>query len=174
MSATAQTQDWPAHHTSESVRREFLPTGHIEWSPRLDRPSEPHRVLQLWLNGTLTQLLLLLDGATSRGRTNVQRNGKKGGLRAVHDPTSELAGIVESLDLRFRKSKTTRQRLLVMVDAQSTLNLVRYSPDRSLMRGTREWKEKVAHDARPQRVLASVYGVSQPTVCRIKKEFRVR
>ncbi len=86
------------------------------------------------------------------------------------EPQSDLATDIDDLGERFQACKTHRGRLMLIKEAQALSDRLRYAPDRSMVRGTKEWREAIAHDPRTCRVLATIYGVSFGTVRRIKKD----
>lgn len=161
-----QTQDWTAYHTSETVRREFLPADHIERRPLLDKPSDPHPILNMLMDEALMRIMLTADGAVMALKERVT------GSSSPQAPTSDLAAIIDDYGERFTTCKTHRRRLQIIKEAQSTAVRLRYSPDRSLIHGTTEWREAVAKDDRSVRVLANVYGVGKSTIARIKSEVK--
>lgn len=167
MSAIPQTQDWPAFHTSESTRREFLPDQYVDRRPLLDRPSEPHPILSLLMDEALRRIMLTSDGAVM-----ALRERTTGGYADTREPTSTLAGTIDELGSRFANCKTHRTRLAVIKEAQGTAIRLAYSPDRSMVRGTQEWREAIAADTRSCRVLAEVWGVSKSSIAVIKKRPR--
>jgi hypothetical protein len=156
--------DWTAYHTPESVRREFVPKA-IEWRPLLDKPSEPHPLLNAAMDEALTRIALVSDGAVTRfGAEWIN------GRRVADTPSSDLATTLEQLGTAYMLCWTHRSRLAVIKEARAEAKRLRYGPERSKVQGTKEWREKIANDPRPCGVLASVYGVSATTVKRIKKD----
>lgn len=117
------------------------------------------------MDEALCRILLVSDGGV------VPLDSRISARRAEsREPSSDLAAIVERLDGLFRACKTHRTRLLVIREAQAVADRLRYAPDRSLVRGTNEWREAIAQDPRSCRVVASTYCLSETTVRRIKRD----
>ena len=158
---------WPAYHTTETSRRASCPeaSAHVEWSSLLDNPSEAHPLLNWLMDEALGRILRVSDGGVSglKPRISVRR-------AESHEPSSDLAVIVDYLGGRFMACKTHRTRLLVIREAQAVAVRLRYAPDRSLVRGTKEWREAIARDPRSCRVVARTYGIGETSVRRIKRE----
>jgi hypothetical protein len=77
----------------------------------------------------------------------------------------------DKLALRYESARNHWGRLTLIAAAQKlTLNF-RFS-DRSKVRGTREWEEKIAADPRSLRVCEVVHGVPRTTLARIRKRYR--
>ena len=158
---------WPAYHTTERSRRAWCPeaSARPERSPLLDNPSDPHPLLSWLMDEALCRILLVSDGGI------VALEPRVSGRRAEsHEPSSDLAVIVDDLGGRFMACRTHRARLLVIREAQAVADRLRYAPDRSLVRGTTEWREAIARDSRSCRVLARAYGIGETSVRRIKRE----
>lgn len=168
MSATAQTADWTAFHTTEQERREWASNYQpaLDRSPLLDEPSEPHPILSALMDGALSRILLVSDGAVMplRERTT-------GSQSPPSAPTSDLAALLDELGNRFSQCKTHRRRLEVIKEAQVTAVRLVYSPDRSKIHGTKEWREAIAHDSRDNETIALDHGITDRTVRNIRKEF---
>lgn len=167
---STHTADWRAFHTSDQLARDSGgdPTKRRPKKvPVLDYPCEAHPILNLLMGEALTRILLTADGATMALQAVRVRSGKTAGHRA---PVSVLSGDVDALRDRYERAGTNRRRLGVIRDAQEAARKLAYAPDRSMVRNTREWREKIAADPRSFRVVAQVFGVSHMTVSRIKKQ----
>lgn len=161
-------QDWQAHHTTTQEVHEWYGTPDAPRRyPLLDQPSEPHPILDMLMDEALLRILL-----TSDGKAQALTERVKSSHAGTMAPTSDLAGVLDMLSGRFLKCKTHRARLLVIKDAQMTADRLCYAPDRSKVRNTPEWREAIASDPRPVRVLATVYDVGKSTIARIKKDAR--
>ena len=108
--------------------------------------------------------MLVSDGAVAALKVRIT------GTHDAQAPTSDLAAIIDSLEERYEGCKTHRKRLLIIKEAQDTADRLRHAPNRSMVNGTKEWREAIAQDSRSCRVLAGVYGVSHMTISRIKKQ----
>lgn len=161
---SALTQDVSAFHTSDHEVRDWYGSPDAPRRRLLDKPSKPHPILSLLMDEALRRIMLTSDGAIMALRERVT-----GSYADTRTPTSDLAAMIDSLGERFCKCKTHRARFLVIKEAQAIAARLRYAPDRSVVRNTSEWREKVAQDPRPCRIAAEVYGVSFGTVRRIKK-----
>lgn len=161
---TDESQDFDAYHTPESVSQAERPEGWLARRPLLDKPSPPHPILSMLMDEAMCRIMLTSDGATAALKQRT--TGSKPGTIA---PTSSLAGEIESLGERFHASKTNRKRLELIKEAQETADRLRYAPDRSLIRGTPEWKEAIMRDPRSCRALAAIWDVSHMTIARLKK-----
>lgn len=167
---SAHTQNWTAFHTTETHRHDWAP-GYdrpeaLKRKPLLDKPSEPHPILSAKMDYELLRIMLVSDGAVMALRERTT------GSRGASTPTSALAVTIDDLGGRFTSCKTHRQRLMVIKEAMHTADRLRYAPDRSVIQGTREWREAIANDNRSVRVLAVIYSVSKSTIARIKKDVR--
>ena len=160
-------QDVDAYHTPESIRREFRPEDALDRRPLLDTETEPHPILSALMDEALLRITLTSDG---RAMALTERiSGSHAGTLA---PTSDLATELDQLSSRFMRCKTHRARLYAIKDAQAVADRLCYAPDRSVIRGTVEWRQAIAKDARSCRVLASIHGVNASTISRIKKQAR--
>lgn len=140
------------------------------WHPVLDVPCDAPKVLTALLHEALTTIILTADGSA---QALVERvTGSKPGTKA---PTSTLAGEVDELSRGFAKCRTNRTRLYVIREAQQQAVRLRYSPraDPRFVRGTAEWRERIARDPRPRRVVAEDYRVSSKTITQARREFAV-
>jgi hypothetical protein len=165
LSHAALASDWTAFHTTETDRREWSPGyERVERRPLLDKPSDPHPILNALMDITLNRIMLVSDGAIM-----ALKERTTGSHATSVTPTSDLATVIDDLGSRFTQSKTHRRRLTIIKEAQTTADRLRFSPDRSKVRGTKEWREAVASDSRSCRVLATVYGVSKSTISNLKK-----
>jgi hypothetical protein len=85
----------------------------------------------------------------------------------------QLAGaeLIE-LEERWAACQTVGDRRDVLKDA-ITLWKAHAQPEATprAMRGTREWREAIAHDPRSSRDVAKIYGVAFKTVCNYRLEF---
>ena len=106
---------------------------------------------------------------TSDGRSQ-SLSERVTGSREASTPTSDLAEMLSDMASRFMRCKTHRARLSLIKEAQTLANRLRYAPDRSMVRGTSEWKQAIIDDPRSCRVLEVVYGVHYSTISRIKKQ----
>jgi hypothetical protein len=87
-------------------------------------------------------------------------------------PTSDLATIVDEMDKRYARCRTHRTRLTVIKEAQAVSENLRYAPKANGNdRGTKKWREALANDPRPRRIIARDYGVSSKTITAARKEF---
>lgn len=134
--------------------------------PVLDIPSEPHPWLNALMDHAILRLMLLANGAVMPLTERVTST------RSAKAPGTYNGADVDRLAYKFQRAKTHRARLLLIKAAQDKATAFTHSPDRELIRGTREWKERIAADDRPYTVLQRVYGVSSKTVAATKKEFR--
>lgn len=170
MSALAEPPSWQsvdAYHTPESVSRAERPSEYVKRQPLLDKRSEPNPILSLLMDEALLQIVLTADGSAMALTERVS-----GAYADTKVPNSGLAAEIDELGGRFAGCKTHRQRLEVIKHAQATAIRLKWAPDRSLIRGTEEWKQVVAQDARSTRVLAEIWGVSHMTIARLKKSRR--
>jgi hypothetical protein len=169
--------DPEAYHTPESVRREFLPEGHLERRPLLDKKTEPHPILDFLMDEALTRILLVSDGAVAalKKRTTGSKPTSADLRRrqAAKDVPLDLVGIIDNLDARYEQCKTHRARLAVIKEAQTVAVALRYAP-RSEQRGTVEWKATIGRDIRSCRIVAGVYGVSLRDVVAYRKTYGKR
>lgn len=167
--STASWQDVDAHHTTEAISRAERPAGYVARQPLLDKPTDSHPILSQLMDEALCRIILTSDGAAValRARTTGTRERSQA-------PSSDLAAIVDELDKRFEGCRTHRARLVVIKDAQETADRLRYSPKSEiLIRGTVEWRQALANDPRPRRVVAADYRVSSKTITACRKEFAV-
>lgn len=163
---SALAQDHEPFHTTHQQRNDWVPWAdddRVARRPLLDKPTDPHPILTLLMDEALTRILLTADGAVA-----ALKERTTGAYADTMAPRSALAADLEELNAAYQKCKTHRARLMVIRHAQTVADALR-PIDRSRVHGTTEWREKVAHDMRPCRILAGVYGVSESTVKRIKR-----
>lgn len=164
-------QDWQdvdAYHTSEAVSQAERPEGWLQRRPLLDRASDQHPILTQLMDEAMTRIILTADGAV------MPLEKRTTGTKDPSAPTSSLAALVDEFDRRFLGCKTHRQRLEVIKQAQATANRLRYAPKSDIAaRGSKEWRQLIANDPRPRRVIAADYRVSSKTITAIRKEFAV-
>lgn len=167
---SALAQDWDTFHTTHQQQHDWYgPPDATKRRPLLDKPSEPHPILNMLMDEALTRIMLVSDGAVASLKIMIH---KKGSRDAV-EPHSDLATIVDNLDGLFLACRTHRQRLAVIKGAQEMSVRLRYSPKSDiLVRGTRGFRLALAKDPRPQRVVAADYRVSSKTISAARKEFR--
>lgn len=136
----------------------------------LDAPSDPNPLLDALMSEALTRLYLTADGATGKLVERIS-----GGSSTSTAPVSGNWSDVGEIERAYRSSRTHRRRLALIKEAQVMVYKVQYAQkaDASLVRGTRDWREKIAHDPRPQRVVTQDYKVSSKTVSAARKEFGV-
>lgn len=158
-------------HTSDTWRAELKDDDAPMYrrARLLDRESDRHPILDALLDLALTQMMMTGDGSTAS--LNAKVSG--GGHHDSEAPRSGLAEDVERLAGRYLEARTHRQRLVVIKEAQDAAVRLRYAPkcDPALVRGTREWRQMIAHDPRPRRVVQVRYQVSPNTITACRKEF---
>lgn len=136
--------------------------------PVLDIPSEPHPWLNALMDHAILRLMLLANGAVMPLTERVTST------RSAKAPGTYNGADVDRLAYKFQRAKTHRARLLLIKAAQDKATAFTYSPDREHIKGTVEWKQRIAADSRSTRVCERVYGVSRETIRRIKKDGKVR
>lgn len=164
--STNDAKPWVTNHqTAVELGRDPDREKRPKRDPVLDTPSERVPLLDRLMDEALRMAALTADGSVMRLQVRIRGGG--GGSDST--PMSDLGRTLDRLTEDYTSCKTHRARLRVIKEAQDTVTRLRYAPDRSRVRGTREWKEAIAADARPCRKLAVVYGVSHMTIARIKK-----
>lgn len=163
-------RDW-AFRTPYAWTQEFTdtPGRALERRPLLDRPSERHPILDALMDEALRRMLLTSDGATVKLSARIRDGGGGGSSR----PSSGLAGEIENLWEDYSRCRTHRQRLVVIRAAQEAVDRIMYArqADPRLVRGTLEWKQRIAADPRPRRIVAHYFGVSSKTITAARKQF---
>lgn len=158
-------------HTSDTWRAELKDddTPMYRRARLLDRETDRHPILDALLDLALTQMMMTCDGSTASLAAKVSG----GGHHDSQAPRSGLAEDVERLARRYVEARTHRQRFAVIKEAQEAAVRLRYAPkcDPSLVRGTREWRQMIASDPRPRRIVAVRYQVSSKTITACRKEF---
>lgn len=138
----------------------------------LDHPTPPHPWLDALMHDALLRLYLQADGKTAslayRGEGKA-RGDTGGSLHPSRIPGSSAARDIDALWRGFSSARTHRARLRLILEAQETVLRVAHAPDRSRVRDTVEWRERIATDPRSCRVVARVFGVSASTVGNIKR-----
>lgn len=137
--------------------------------PVLDIPSEPHPWLNALMDHAILRLMLLANGAVMPLTERVTST------RSAKAPGTYNGADVDRLAYKFQRAKTHRERLLIIKAAQDKATVFTHSrsPDPSLVKGTREWRQRLAMDPRPRRVVALDYGASSKTITAAKKEFGI-
>lgn len=141
----------------------------------LDRPTPPNLFLDILMSDALTRLYLVADGGTASWERRPEKTARGDSGAKAHPssiPSSSGARDWEKLRREFDLARTHRARLRLILEAQYAAVALAYAPDRSMVRGTREWEMSVAADPRSNRALARVYSSSHMTIQRIKKRHR--
>lgn len=102
-------------------------------------------------------------------RLNSETARLKPGSSPPEGEGKELAHFFREL---YSAAKCNWDRMLVIKDAQTALRQVRYSPEKALVRGTREWKVAVATDQRISVEVACTWGVSSSYVRQLRAQLR--
>ena len=169
---TTYHQDTWAFRSPHSWRYEFAdnPSPALERRALLDKPTPRHPLLDALMDHALSRILLTADGATMQLKVRIRGTATRGAA-----PVSSLAGDIDQLADDYTAAKTHRARLIVIKRAQDFYMRIAYSrkADPALVRGTLEWRERIARDSRPQRVVTHFYGVSSKTVTAARKEFGI-
>lgn len=172
------------HHEGEEARATAQRKGLVH-DRHMDRKTEARP----WMNQLMDQALLRIsmcsDGATTHYRTvdMVRHRGPRTSDQApaaLHAPakttkggesqapTSGLADDIRRLETMYTRSRTHSQRLHVIRAAQA-IGMRMVKMDRSLVRGTPEWRSAIASASGSVREVAARYGVNHTTVSRIKR-----
>ena len=159
-------QDVEPHHTSEAISQAERPDGWVDRSRLLDKPSDPHPILTLLMSEALHRILLTADGRSQALAERVS------GSRSASAPKSDLAVILDEMECRFWHCRTHRQRLALIKEAQQTWIRLCFAPKSNIVaRGSKEWRQALAIDPRPYRVIQADYRVSAKTIAAARKEF---
>ena len=137
--------------------------------PVLDTPSEPNPLLTALMHHALLGIYLRSDGGTTRYEVAGKGRGKPNGSSTA--PTSGLAYEIGELERDFTRARTHRIRLRVIKEAQAIGRRLAQAPHPSRIKGTKEWRRRLANDPRPRRAVAADFGVSSKTITAAKKEF---
>ena len=135
----------------------------------LDRPSGSREILNILIADAVTRLYLVADGSTA---TITHDRVSGGGDQRTKAPTG--GEWYHDILTSYYRCRTHRQRLAVILEAQEAHRRLTHSQarDPSLTPKSEEWKQRIAADPRPGKVLADVYGISLSSVRRIQAQYR--
>lgn len=115
------------------------------------------------------------DRTTAMGRALAESGGVKAkAAKGTVAPRSGLADEIAWLEQAYTTCRTHRARLTVIKGAQDIGRRLLIAPkaDPKLVKGTREYRERVAADTRPCRTVAQAYSLSLRDVVAYRKEFK--
>lgn len=163
------TDDTWAFHTPHTWRVEYVDdlSRARGRSRLLDARSDPHWLTDLLMHEALRRLMLTSDGHAMPLREQVTSSRTQTTV-----PSSTVAAELDRLWDLYTGAWTHRKRLAAVKEAQDTVLRLQFAPDRSKVRGTQEWKDALASDPRPLRIVASVFGVSHQTVANYRRKRR--
>jgi hypothetical protein len=149
---------------SALVARNFQGTRELARCRLLDDESESNPLLARLMSEAVTALYLLGNGHTANLSPRVTN-----GNWEYNGPAGDTE--CHALWAAFRRARTHRQRLMLILEAQTLLRAAKLV-DRAKVRGTPEWRAerdaKIAADPRPWDVLTKFYRVSKRDVRRAK------
>jgi hypothetical protein len=118
------------------------------------------------LDDALLRMSLRTDGAT----VDYSRVGRRSS-NWDDEPYSALATEMDQYLTRFYRGPTNWVRLKIIREAQDAATA---RVDRSAVRGTPEWRRKIAMDPRSVRIKKKAYGCSQRTIEAAERAFAPR
>lgn len=123
---------------------------------------------RLWHN-VHTRLLMLAQGQTTSYDSSGSAHQKPGSKKP---PAIDRE--VMKLEQQWRDCQSDSDRHDTVMAALNLLGLYGVKKNPLAKRGTEEWREAIARDPRPSRVVAKMYGVGHDTVCRYRKQLLKR
>lgn len=174
INTNAETNDARAFHTKHATTLEFRDDeaeglAQLRRTPALKQPSEPRPWMDMLMRRELDRLILIADGGTTSFQAKISGSHEK------HDPMSDRAlAVVDKIAFKWDAAENHWRRLTLLSETQTFTRRLRFAPIHpGGLRGTAEWRERIARDPRACRVVADVYGVGRQTVSRYRKEFGV-
>lgn len=121
----------------------------------------------LWI--TIRRGLLLLAEGSAGGMTGDRISHSKSSTV----PPPQAADELQRLEREWEGAQTDADRVAVVKGAHALLEQHTLpNPDPRVLRGTREWREAIAHDPRSSRDVARMFGIGKTTVLRCREEFK--
>lgn len=131
--------------------------------------SEPLEGLTTLWRVVHLRLIMLAQGGTTSYNSDGSGHQKPGSK-----PPAPVDRDVMRLELRWDNSRTNTVRRAILADSLEVLALYMHKPHPDTKPGTLEWKQAIADDPRPSRMVAKMYGVSHATVCEYRKRMGKR
>lgn len=122
----------------------------------------------------LRRLTLLSDGKCSLAADARGGASGKAGDKILHLGQQDWAWEIRSLRNRYTRASAPETKRDILTETLTTLVRAKYAPQGRGLRGTKEWREKIARDPRRAEVVAIVFEVGRQSVFNYRNEFKRR